>query len=64
MFGNFSLKVDFDRRVLVGTQRVRLDYAKGAPVILCIHPTCQHSAMVAAPDKKSKPALLFTNRPN
>jgi hypothetical protein len=34
-----------------------------AKVILCHHPSGHHSVLAAPPDRKTKPVLLFTNRP-
>jgi hypothetical protein len=57
-----ALQVGSDGRVPIGAQRVRLEYPPKAKVVLCLHPTGHHSVLTAAPDKKLKPILLFTNR--
>jgi len=57
-----TIKVGSDGRVPIGPQRFSLEHARGAKVILCLHPTGHHSVLAAPPDKKEKPALLFTNR--
>jgi hypothetical protein len=57
------LKIGTDGRVLIGTQRIRLEHPRGASVVLCLHPSGHQSVLVAPPDKNLKPALLFTNRP-
>jgi hypothetical protein len=57
-----TIKVGSDGRVPIGTQRLRVEHPPGAKVILCLHPTGHHSVLVAPPDKKTKPTLLFTNR--
>jgi hypothetical protein len=58
-----TLKVGSDGRVPIGTQRLRVERPPGAKVVLCLHPTGHHSVLAAPPDKKKKPALLFTDRP-
>jgi hypothetical protein len=58
-----TIKIGSDGRVPIGPQRYSLEHARGAKVILCLHPTGHHSVLAAPPDKKQKPALLFTNRP-
>jgi hypothetical protein len=58
------IKIGPDGRVPIGTQRLRLEKPAGTKVILCRHPSGHHSVLVAQPDKKAKPVLLFTNRPN
>ena len=57
------IKIGSDGRVPIGTQRLRLEQPPQTKVILCLHPTGHHSVLVAAPDPKQKPVLLFTNRP-
>jgi len=57
-----TIKIGSDGRVPIGPQRYSLEHARGAKVILCLHPTGHHSVLAAPPDKKEKPALLFTNR--
>ena len=57
-----TIKVGSDGRVPIGPQRFSLEHARGAKVILCLHPTGHHSVLAAPPDKNKKPALLFTNR--
>lgn len=56
------LKTGTDGRIPIGAQRIRLEHPKGASVVLCLHPSGHHSVLAAPPDKKHKPALLFTNR--
>ena len=58
-----TIKVGSDGRVPIGPQRFSVEHARGAKVILCLHPSGHHSVLAATPDKKEKPALLFTNRP-
>ena len=58
-----AIKVGSDGRVPIGTQRLRLEKPPQTKVILCLHPTGHHSVLLAAPDPKQKPVLLFTNRP-
>ena len=58
-----SLKVGFDGRVPIGTQRLRVERPPGTKIILCLHPTGHHSVLAAPPDRNEKPGLLFTNRP-
>ena len=57
------IKVGCDGRVPIGTQRLRLQKPPGTKVVLCLHTTGHHSVLVAPPDPKQKPVLLFTNRP-
>ena len=57
------VKIGSDGRVTIGTQRLRIEKPPQTKVILCLHPTGQHSVLAAAPDPKQKPVLLFTNRP-
>jgi hypothetical protein len=57
-----NLKVGSDGRVPIGPQRFSVEHARGAKVILCLHPTGHHSVLAAPPDKNEKPAILFTNR--
>ena len=57
-----TIKVGSDGRVPIGPQRFSVEHSRGAKVILCLHPTGHYSVLPAAPDKKEKPALLFTNR--
>ena len=57
-----TLKIGPDGRVPIGTQRIRLEYPRGAKVVLCLHPTGHHSVLAAPPEKNTKPLLLFTNR--
>ena len=61
--GRTPLKVGTDGRLPIGTQRLRIERPPGTLVVLCLHPSGQHSVLAAAPDPKQKPALLFTNRP-
>jgi hypothetical protein len=57
-----TIKVGSDGRVPIGPQRLSVEHARGAKVILCLHPTGHHSVLAAPPAKNEKPALLFTNR--
>jgi len=57
------LRVGSDGRVPVAAQRIRVEVAPGTKVILCQHPSGHHSVLAAPPDRKTKPVLLFTNRP-
>jgi hypothetical protein len=57
------LKVGTDGRVPIGTQRLRIEKPSGTKVLLCLHPTGNHSVLAAVPDAQQLPALLFTNRP-
>ena len=57
------LKIGTDGRLPIGTQRLRIERPPGTRVVLCLHPSGQHSVLAAAPDPQQKPALLFTNRP-
>ena len=57
------IKVGSDGRVPIGTQRLRIEKPPATKVVLCLHPSGQHSALAAVPDPKQKPLLLFTNRP-
>jgi hypothetical protein len=57
------IKVGVDGRVPIGTQRLRIEKPPGTKVVLCLHPDGHHSVLAAPPDPKTKPALLFTNRP-
>ena len=50
-------------RVPIGTQRLRIEKPPGTQVVLCLHPTGQHSVLAAAPHSNEQPVLLFTNRP-
>jgi len=59
-----TIKVGSDGRVPIGPQRYSLEHSRGAKVILCLHPTGHHSVLAAPPNKKEKPAILFTNRQN
>jgi hypothetical protein len=57
------VRVGEDGRVAVGAQRVRVEVEPGARVVLCQHPSGHQSVLAAPPCPKSKPVLLFTNRP-
>ncbi|MGH9378920.1 MAG: hypothetical protein ACRD1I_08975 [Terriglobia bacterium] len=59
-----ALKVGADGRVPIGNQRCRPEWPPGSKVLICLHPTGHQSVLAAAPDKKQKPTILFTNRPN
>ena len=57
------IKVADDGRVPIGTQRLRVEAAPKTRLILCHHPTGHHSVLAAQPDPKTKPQILFSNRP-
>ena len=57
------IKVGGGGRVPIGIQRLRIEKPPQTKVILCLHPTGNHSVLAHSPDPKQKPALLFTNRP-
>jgi hypothetical protein len=57
------IRVGTDGRVPIGTQRLRVEKPPGTKVVLCLHPSGQHSVLAAPPVAAQKPALLFTNRP-
>jgi len=57
-----TVRVGDDGRVSVGADRIRLEVAPRTRVILCEHPCGHHSVLAAAPDPKTKPVVLFTNR--
>jgi len=56
-------RVGSDGRVPVAAQQVRVEVVPGTKVILCHHPSGHHSVLASPPDRKTKPVLLFTNRP-
>jgi hypothetical protein len=56
------LKVGTDGRVPIGTQRLRIETPPETKVVLCLHPSGQHSVLAFPPIKTEKPILLFTNR--
>jgi len=58
-----TVRVGPDGRVPVGAQRLRVEVAPGTKVQLCAHPNGHHSVLLHAPHPKTKPVLLFTNRP-
>ena len=58
-----TIKVGADGRVPVGADTVRLEAAPGTKVSLCQHPSGHHSVLAHPPTLKTKPILLFTNRP-
>jgi len=58
------LTIGPDGRVPIGTQRLRIEQPPGSKVVLCLHPTGQHSVLAAPPAASAKPSLLFTNRPH
>ena len=58
-----TIKIGADGRVPVGADRVRLEVAAGTKVSLCQHPSGHHSVLAHPPVPKTKPILLFTNRP-
>jgi transposase InsO family protein len=57
------LRVGSDGRVPVAGHLIRVEATPGTKVILCHHPSGHHSVLAGPPDRKSKPVLLFTNRP-
>jgi hypothetical protein len=58
------VRVAADGRIPIGSQSVRLRARPGTKLILCHHPSGHHSVLSSQPDPKSKPLVLFTNRPN
>lgn len=58
-----SVRVGDDGRVSVGAARVRLEVAPRTRVILCQHPSGHHSVLAGPPDRRTKPVVLFTDRP-
>jgi len=50
-------------RVPIGMQRLHLEKPPGTQFVLCFHPSGHHSVLAAQPDPKSRPILLFTDRP-
>lgn len=57
------VRVADDGRVPLGSDRIRLEVPPRTPVILCQHPSGHHSVLAAPPSAKTKPIVLFTNRP-
>jgi hypothetical protein len=58
-----SVRVGEDGRVPVGAVRVRLEVPPRTRVILCQHPSGQHSVLAHPPEANTKPVILFTDRP-
>lgn len=58
-----GIQVGPDRRIQIGHTTVRLEITPGTWLILCTHPSGHHSVLKYHPDPKSKPVVLFTNRP-
>ena len=58
-----GVRVGEDGRVAVGAQRVRLEVARGTRVLLCQHPSGHHTVLAHPPVPKTKPVILFTDRP-
>jgi hypothetical protein len=57
------IKVGSDGRVPIGSERLRVEAAPGAKVILCSHPSGHFSVLLKEPTVEATPRLLFTNRP-
>jgi hypothetical protein len=57
------IKVGPDGRVPVGTQLFRVEAPPATKLILCHHPSGHHSVLAHKPDPKTKPVILFSNRP-
>jgi transposase InsO family protein len=58
-----AVRVSEDGRVAVGAQRVRLEVAVGTRVVRCQHPSGHYTVLAHPPDHKTKPVILFTDRP-
>jgi hypothetical protein len=58
-----EIKVGPDGRVPIGSQRLRIEALPGHKVILCHHASGHHSVLAAPPNPKTKPQILFSNRP-
>ena len=57
------IRVGPDGRVPIGTQRLRVQARPGTKLILCHHPSGNHSLLASQPDPNVKPPILFTNLP-
>ena len=57
------IKVGPDGRVPIGTQRLRVQARPGTKLILCHHPSGNHSLLASQPDLNANPLILFTNLP-
>ncbi|NLH73690.1 MAG: hypothetical protein GX456_11610, partial [Verrucomicrobia bacterium] len=58
-----TVKVGPDGRVPIGTQRIRVQPHPGTTLILCHHPSGNHSILTSQPHPNTKPVILFTNLP-
>ena len=58
-----AVRVGDDGRVPVGADRIRLEVPPRTRVILCQHPSGHQSVLADPPNPKTKPVVLFTNRP-
>ena len=58
-----TLRVGSDGRVPIGSERMRVEVACGSWVVLCQHPSGHYSVLRSQPEAKTRPQLLFTNRP-
>jgi hypothetical protein len=58
-----AVRVGDDMRVAVGADRLRVEAGGRQRVIVCQHPRGHHSGLAAPPDPKSRPVVLFANRP-
>jgi hypothetical protein len=57
------IKVGPDGRVPVGAQLFRVEAPPTTKLILCHHPSGHYSVLAHKPDPKTKPVILFSNRP-
>jgi len=57
------VSVGDDGRVPVRADRIRLEVAPRTRVIHCLHPNGYHSVLAAPPDPRTKPVVLFSDRP-
>jgi transposase InsO family protein len=58
-----AVRVGEDGRVVIGAQRVRLEVSIGTRVVLCQHSSGHFTVLAHPPDPKTKPVILFTDRP-
>ena len=58
-----AIRVGSDGRVPIGSQRLRVEAAPGARLVLCHHPSGHHSILAAQPSHDTKPVVLFSNYP-
>jgi len=58
-----GIRVGSDRRVPIGSQRLRVEAAPGTRLVLCHHPSGHHSILAAQPSHDTKPVLLFSDYP-